>query len=231
MRRVWVAKDSPRTTAGDLLRLVESWGQKPKNYINQTSPTSPCCSGGFQENKLLAHPKTNSSIFSCQTRLELQALASMLRWNNEKSFLSANPPDEFSTNRDKKYHMSTVKYTAGSWFWACFSAGGPGRHGIMDYIKYQQLRNQNLTASVRNLITDHVRIFYQCNNPKLTQTWVTEHKMNLLPWLSLSSDLNPTENDWGELKRRRTNMDLERFWMKKTVSDLLSGVLQTLQAL
>ncbi len=32
--------------------------------------------------------------------------------------------------------------------------------------------------------------------------------MNLLPWLSLSSDLNPTENEWGELKSR-TSMELE----------------------
>ncbi len=32
--------------------------------------------------------------------------------------------------------------------------------------------------------------------------------MNLLPLLSLSSDLNPTENEWGELKRRSTVMEL-----------------------
>ncbi len=58
----------------------------------------------------------------------------------------------------KKYPMSTVKYTAGSlMLWACFSAGGPEHlvqmHGIMDSIKYQQIKNQNLTASVRNRIT------------------------------------------------------------------------------
>ncbi len=35
-----MAKDSPRITAGELQRLVESWGQKPKKYIYQTSPTS-----------------------------------------------------------------------------------------------------------------------------------------------------------------------------------------------
>ncbi len=37
--------------------------------------------------------------------------------------------------------------------------------------------------------------------------------MNLLPWLSLSSDLNPTENEWGELKRS-INMALSiwRIW-------------------
>ncbi len=82
--------------------------------------------------------------------------------------------------------------------WACFSARGPGHlvqiHGIMDSIKYQQIKNLNLTASVRNLIMDHVWIFHQDNDPKQTSKsthkCVTEHKMKLLPWLSLSSDLN-----------------------------------------
>ncbi len=38
--------------------------------------------------------------------------------------------------------------------------------------------------------------------------------MNILPWLSLSSDLNPTENEWGQLKRSSTNMELwiRRIW-------------------
>ncbi len=166
---------------------------------------------------LLAHPKTNSSIFSCQTRLERQiALAYLVTWNNKKNrFLVANPPDRFSTNRDKKYPMSTVKYTAGSiMLWACFSAGGPAHlvqmHGIMDSIKYQQIKNLNLSASVINLIMGRGWIFHQDNNPKQTskstQKWVTGHKMKLLPWLSQFPDLNPTENEWGELKRRSTSI-------------------------
>ncbi len=61
----------------------------------------------------------------------------------------------------KKYPMSTFKYTAGSiMLWACFSAGGPEHlvemHGIMDSIKYQQIKNLNLTASVRNLVVGHL---------------------------------------------------------------------------
>ncbi len=57
---------------------------------------------------------------------------------HKKSFLAANPPDGFSTNRDKMYPMHTVKYTAGSLMWACFSDGCPGqlvqKHGIVDSI-------------------------------------------------------------------------------------------------
>ncbi len=35
-----MAKDSPKTTAGELQKIVESWGQKPKKNC-QTAPTSP----------------------------------------------------------------------------------------------------------------------------------------------------------------------------------------------
>ncbi len=56
----------------------------------------------------------------------------------------------------------------------------------MDSIKYQQIKNLNLTASVRNFIMDHVWIFHQDNSPKQTskstQKCVTEHKMKLLLW-------------------------------------------------
>ncbi len=45
-----MAKDSPTITAGELQRLVESWGQKPKKK-NQTSPKSPhVVREGFKKN-------------------------------------------------------------------------------------------------------------------------------------------------------------------------------------
>ncbi len=128
-RSVWVAKDSPRITAGELQKLVESWGQKPKKKKIKRPLHHHMLFGRVSRKILLTHPKTNSSMFRYQTRLELQmALASMVRWNwkKKKSFLAANPLDEFSTNRDNMYPMSTVKYTAGSlMLWACFSARGP----------------------------------------------------------------------------------------------------------
>jgi len=49
--------------------------------------------------------------------------------------------------------MTTIKHTKeGSVkFWAYFSAGGPGLlvqiHGIMDSIKYQQIKYLNLTTA------------------------------------------------------------------------------------
>ncbi len=123
---------------------------------------------------LLTHPKQTPANSVVRHDWNFKWHWLLLSDETEKnSFLAATPPDEFSTNRDKKYPISTVKYTAGSlMLWACFSAGGPGHlvqmHGIMDSIKYQQITNQNLTASVRNIIKGHVLIFQQDNNPKQT---------------------------------------------------------------
>ncbi len=76
-----MAKDSSSITAGELQRLVESWGQKPKKYIYIKHPLHHHMLFGRVSRKiLLVHPKTISSIFSYQTRLELQmALTSMVR--------------------------------------------------------------------------------------------------------------------------------------------------------
>ncbi len=81
-----MAKDSSRITAGELQKKVEFRGQKTfkKNY--QTAPTSPhVVWEGFKKKikkRKCFHQKTNSSIFSYQTQLELQmGLASMVRCN------------------------------------------------------------------------------------------------------------------------------------------------------
>ncbi len=69
-----MTKDSSRTTAGELQRLVESRGQKTlkkKKKIKQHLHHHHVLFGRVSRKILLIHPKTNSSIFSCQTRLEL----------------------------------------------------------------------------------------------------------------------------------------------------------------
>ncbi len=52
------------------------------------------------------------------------------------------------------------------------------------------------------------RTIIQTQTSKTTQKWVTEHKSKLLLWPFLTSDLNPVEDEWGELKRRNTVIEL-----------------------
>ncbi len=63
------------------------------------------------------------------------------------------------------------------------------------------------------------RTIIQTQTSKTTQKWVTEHKTKLLLRPFQSSDLNPVEHEWGELKKHRhgdVNLKgLEWFWMKE----------------
>ncbi len=169
-----MAKDSPRITAGELQRLVESWGQKPKKK-NQTSPISPhVVREGFKKNcpHLIQKQTPANSVVRHDWNFKWDWL--LLSDETEKIAFWQQPHQMSLVQTEiKKYPMSTVKYTAGSLIlWACFSARGPEHlvemHGIMDSIKYQQIKNLNLTASVRNLILGRVWIFHQDNNPKQT---------------------------------------------------------------
>ncbi len=69
-RSACVAKDSPRITDGELQRLVESKWQKDKKIQKFKQPLHHhMLFGRVSRNILLVHPKTNSSISSCQTWL------------------------------------------------------------------------------------------------------------------------------------------------------------------
>ncbi len=66
----------------------------------------------------------------------------------------------------------------------------------------------------------HVWIFQPCNNPNtnLKNNTKMGHwtQTKLLLWPFQSYDLNPGEDEWGELKRRSCESeDLEWFWMKE----------------
>ncbi len=151
-----MAKDSPRITAGELQRLVESWGQKPKKKKSNIPYITTCCSGGFQEklSSLIQKQTPANSVVRHDWNFKWHWL--LLSDETEKiAFWQQTHQMSLVQTGIKKYPMSTVKYTAGSlMLWACFSARGPEHlvqmHGIMDSIKYQQIKNQNLTASVRN---------------------------------------------------------------------------------
>ncbi len=118
----------------------------------------------------LAHPKTISIIFSCQTRLELQmGLASMVRCNKKISLLAANTQDGFGEHRDKKVlHVYNEIYcwifnVVGLYFcWRSWTSCLDTWHHGFYQIPTDKKFNKWLTI---NLIMGHVWIFQPYNNP------------------------------------------------------------------
>ncbi len=102
----------------------------------------------------------------------------------------------------------------------------------MDSIKYQQIKNQQMTDSVRNLIMGHIWIFQSYNNPN------TNHKnyIKIGPWAQNQAYM-VIPVLWPEPCRRWVNWREEApSWICESkgsgvildegmVSDLLSGVL------
>ncbi len=78
-------------------------------------------------------------------------------------------------------------------------------HGI---IKYQQIKNLNLTASVRNRIMGHgwIRTMIQSKHQNQHKNVSLCTKWSF--WPSKFPALNTIGNERGELKRRSTNMEL-----------------------
>ncbi len=190
---------------------------------------------------ILAHPKTNSSIFSYQTRLELRMrLACQMKLKNEiisskhsrwvRWTQGYKVPHVYNEIYCCIFDVVGLYFCLRSWT-SCLDTCHCGL--------YQIPTDKKLTDFVRNLIMGHVWIFQPDNNPiiqtqtsKTTHKWVPEHKTKLLLWPFQSSDLNPVENEWREVNWRAEAQS----WScepkgsgvildEGMVSDLLSGVL------
>ena len=83
--------------------------------------------------------------------------------------------------------------------WGCFAASGPGQLAIIDgklnSQVYQDILQENVRLSVRQLKLNRSWVMQQDNDPKhrskSSTEWFQQKKIHLQEWPSQSPDINP----------------------------------------
>jgi len=116
----------------------------------------------------------------------------------------------FSEAYQTDFLVKKVKFPASIMVWGCMSGRGVGKlhfiKGTVNADKYKDILKDVLLPSIPLCQSvDGSYIFQQdgaaCHTAKTVKTWLENHNIPTLRWVSSSPDLSPIESLWHKMKK------------------------------